>query len=48
MIINPYRLMRFYIDKETGMLKLYVPDILKDSVHVESEIDYYDLIITIK
>lgn len=45
MIINPYRLMKFYIDN-TGMLKLYVPDILKDSVNVE--IDYYDLIITIK
>lgn len=46
MIINPYRLMKFYIDKDTGMLKLYVPDIIKDSVNVE--IDYYDLIITIK
>ncbi len=38
--------MKFYIDKGTGMLKLYVPDILKDNVQVE--IDYYDLIITIK
>lgn len=46
MIINPYRLMKFYIDKDTGTLKMYVPDILKDSVNVE--IDYYDLIITIK
>lgn len=46
MIINPYRLMKFYIDKESGMLKLYVPDIIKDSVHVE--IDDYQLSITIK
>lgn len=46
MIINPYRLMKFIINKETGMLKLYVPDIIKDNV--EAEIDYYDLIITIK
>ena len=37
--------MKFFIDKETGMLKLYVPDIIKD---VEVEIDYYDLIIRIK
>lgn len=46
MIINPFRLMKFYIDKETGMLKLYVPDIIKGKV--EAQIDYYDLIITIK
>lgn len=46
MIINPYRLIKFHVDKETGMLKLYVPDIIKDNV--EAEIDYYDLIITIK
>lgn len=45
MIINPYRLMKFYIDKNTGILKLYVPDIIKD---VQPEIDYYDLIIRIK
>lgn len=44
MIINPYRLMKFHID-DTGMLKLYVPDIIKD---VEADIDYYDLIIRIK
>ena len=46
MIINPYRLMKFHIDKETCMLKLYVPDIIKDKV--QAEIDYYDLIIRIK
>ena len=45
MIINPFRLMKFHVDKDTGMLKLYVPDIIKD---VEAEIDYYDLIIRIK
>jgi hypothetical protein len=46
MIINPFRLMKFTIDKNTGMLKLYLPDIIKDNV--EAEIDYYDLIIRIK
>lgn len=46
MIINPYRLMKFFIDKETGMLKLYLPDNIKENV--EAEIDYYDLIIRIK
>ena len=46
MIINPYRLIKFHVDKDTGMLKLYVPDIIKDNV--EAEIDYYDLIIRIK
>ena len=45
MIINPFRLIKFHID-HTGMLKLYVPDIIKDNV--EAEIDYYDLIIRIK
>nr|DAK88603.1 MAG TPA: hypothetical protein [Caudoviricetes sp.] len=45
MNINPYKMMRAYIDKQDGMLKLYVPDIIKD---VEAEIDYYDLIIRIK
>ena len=47
MIINPYKMMRAYIDKQTGMLKLYVPDIIKDSV-VKPEIDDYQLSITIK
>jgi len=46
MIINPYKMMRAYIDKQTGMLKLYVPDIIKDSV--KPEIDDYQLIISIK
>lgn len=46
MIINPYRLMKFHIDKETGMLKLYVPDIIKDNV--KPEIDDYQLTITIQ
>ena len=44
MIINPYRLMKFFIDKETGMLKLYVPDIIKD---VQPFIDDYQLSIII-
>lgn len=39
-------MMRAYIDKETGMLKLYVPDIIKDNV--QAEIDDYQLTITIQ
>lgn len=46
MIINPYKMMRAYIDKQTGMLKLYVPDIIKDNV--QAEIDDYQLTITIQ
>lgn len=46
MNINPHKLIRFYIDKTTGMLKLYVPDIIKDSV--KPQIDDYQLTITIK
>ena len=46
MIINPYRLMKFYIDKESGMLKLYVPDLIQHIV--EASIDEYQLIISIK
>lgn len=39
-------MMRAYIDKQDGMLKLYVPDIIKDSV--KPEIDDYQLKISIK
>lgn len=46
MLINPYKLIKVFIDKNTGQLKVHVPDIIKDSVHVE--IDEYQLIITIK
>lgn len=46
MNINPYKMMRAYIDKQDGMLKLYVPDIIKDSV--KPEIDDYQLKISIK
>lgn len=46
MNINPYKMMRAYIDKQTGMLKFYVPDIIKDSV--KPEIDDYQLKITIQ
>lgn len=38
--------MRFYIDKTTGMLKLYIPDNIKDSV--KPQIDDYQLTITIQ
>lgn len=46
MRLNPYKQLKFYIDKNTGMLKAHVHDKIKDSVHVE--IDEYQLIITIK
>ena len=46
MIINPYRLMKFFIDKETGMLKVYIPDLLKNEVSID--IDDYQLIISIQ
>lgn len=46
MKLNPYKQLKFYIDKNTGMLKVHVPDIIKDSVHVE--IDEYQLNIKIK
>ena len=46
MIINPFRLMKFHIDQDTGMLKFYVPDIIKDNV--KPEIDDYQLTITIQ
>lgn len=45
MKLNPYKLISFQIEKD-GMLKVSVPDIIKDSVHVE--IDEYQLSITIK
>lgn len=46
MKLNPYKQLKFYIDKNTGQLKVHIPDIIKDSVHVE--IDEYQVIITIK
>lgn len=46
MIISTYKMIRTYIDKQTGMLKLYVPDIIKDNV--KPEIDDYQLTITIQ
>ena len=45
MKINPYKLIRFYIEKD-GMLKVSVPDVIKDEVSIE--IDEYQLSITIK
>ena len=47
MKINPYRLIKFFIDKqEDGMLKVSVPDIIKDEVSIE--IDDHEMNITIK
>lgn len=46
MKLNPYKLIHFFIDKKDGMLKVHVPDIIKDEVSIE--IDEYQLSITIK
>lgn len=46
MKINPYRLIKFFIDKKDGMLKAHVPDNIKDEVTFE--IDDHELNITIK
>lgn len=46
MKLNPYKQLKFHIDKNTGQLKAHLPDKIKDSVHVE--IDEYQVIITIK
>lgn len=46
MNINLFKMMRAYVDKQTGMLKLYVPDLIQHIV--EASIDEYQLIISIK
>lgn len=47
MKINPYKQIKFYIDKNnTGQLKVSVPDIIKEEVSIE--IDDHELNITIK
>ncbi len=46
MKINPYKQIRFYIDKTNGMLKVHLPDIIKDEVSIE--IDDHEMNITIK
>lgn len=46
MKLNPYKLIHFFIDKKDGMLKVSIPDIIKDEVNIE--IDDYQLSITIK
>ena len=43
---NPYKQLKFFIDKQTGMLKCFVPDVIKNEVSVE--IDDYEMNITIK
>lgn len=42
---NPYTQIKFYIDKNNGMLKAYVPDVIKD---LSIEIDDHEMNITIK
>lgn len=44
MKLNPYKLIHFFI--KDGMLKVSIPDIIKDEVNIE--IDEYQLFITIK
>ncbi len=44
MKINPYKLIHFFI--KDGMLKVSVPDIIKDEVSIE--IDDHEMNITIK
>lgn len=46
MKLNPYKQLKFFIDKNTGQLKARVPDIIKEEVSIE--IDEYQLSITIK
>ena len=46
MKLNPYKQLKFYIDKNTGMLKAHVPDIIKNEVSIE--IDDHEMNITIK
>nr|DAJ82063.1 MAG TPA: Heat shock protein beta-1, ALA-LEU-SER-ARG-GLN-fold, sHSP, CHAPERONE.1A [Caudoviricetes sp.] len=46
MKLNPYKQIRFNIDKQTGMLRVHLPDIIKDEVSIE--IDDHELNITIK
>lgn len=43
---NPYTQIKFFIDKSNGMLKCFVPDIIKDEVTFE--IDDHEMNITIK
>lgn len=46
MKLNPYKQLKFFIDKNTGMLKARVPDVIQHEVNIE--IDEYQLSITIK
>jgi len=46
MKLNPYKLIHFFIDKNTGMLKAHLPDVIQHEVSIE--IDEYQLSITIK
>lgn len=46
MKINPYKQIKFFIDKQDGMLKVSVPDVIQHEVSIE--IDEYQLSITIK
>lgn len=46
MKINPYLQIKFFINKQDGMLKVYIPDLLKNEVSID--IDDYQLIISIQ
>nr|DAX26038.1 MAG TPA: hypothetical protein [Caudoviricetes sp.] len=43
---NPYKQIKFFIDKNNGMLKAFVPDVIKNDVSIE--IDDHEMNITIK
>lgn len=46
MKINPYKQIRFNIDKTNGMLKVHLPDVIQHEVSIE--IDDHEMNITIK
>lgn len=46
MKINPYKQIKFFIDKKDGMLKAHVPDVIQHEV--KFFIDDHELNITIK
>ena len=46
MKLNPYKQLKFFIDKSNGMLKCFVPSIIENQVSIE--IDDHEMNITIK
>ena len=46
MKLNPYKQLKFFIDKNTGMLKVHLPNVIQHEV--KFFIDDHELNITIK